>query len=54
VTMKYCHPTPENMQRAVDMLGSTINYAIASGQKAANFEPKVSASGSVIQAYQSN
>jgi len=40
MTMRYCHPTPENMQRAVDKLGESFKNAVGTGKNTDNEEEK--------------
>jgi integrase len=40
MTMRYCHPTPENMQRAVDKLGESFKKAVGTGKKMDSAEQK--------------
>jgi site-specific recombinase XerD len=54
ITMRYCHPTPENMQKAVDKLGAMIQTAVSDSQKAANLEKKPGDHASLRQSYQNN
>ena len=34
VTMRYCHPTPKNLQRAVDKLEESFKKAVGTGKNA--------------------